>query len=193
VDGGDGFNIEYVQYPSPDFTRTIYRDRNAWFWALYDATTGEILSEFETTRESVFSWSQDSQRFLGEISDESKTEFVLFDSEGNEIETVFDVDGDGIRTPHQLVWSPEKRYVALNLTTLHILDFERREVIDTCLTVGKGMSWSPDNTQLAFTQPGSYITADVRILDIATWSMHAVARHIVNYDGYDIVIGWRNE
>jgi hypothetical protein len=75
--------------------------------------------------------------------------------------------------------------------TLYLADMQERQIINTCLQVGRGTAFSPNNTKLAFLAPGTG-TKLVYVLDLESWALHPVANHIVeNNDG--AVIGWREQ
>lgn len=72
LDGGSGFRREYIQFPAPDFSRTIYYQYNAMqdrhYRALYNVQTSELLTEFQSPSGAMVSWLPDSSAFAIEIT-----------------------------------------------------------------------------------------------------------------------------
>lgn len=188
LDGGSGFHREYVQFPSPDFTRTVY------YGDLYDVASGDNLIELETSN-NIAAWRPDSSAFVTEVANgEAQAALAMFDRDGNAIEIVLDGDPLNLRNPQNMQWSSDGRYLGLHPRsgTLQVFDFQDREVRDSCLSSATGFAWSPDATQIAFLEPGNGVQ-DVYVLDLPSWSYRAVARHIVQGRYSDTIIGWRNE
>ena len=196
LDGGSGFQHQYIQFPSPDFTKTVYfpslyQDH----FALYDVSSGELVSKLPSMADAVVAWQPDSSAFALEITtNDNQTELVIYDSEGNFIESLFELGSYRIHTPENIRWSYNSQYLAFRPAsrTLLIADTKSQSVLDTCLTTGTGFSWSPDGTQIAFLEPGSGIQG-VTVFDLPTWTYRIVARHIVQTDFWDKVIGWRED
>ena len=201
LDGGSGFQREYIQFPSPDFTRTVYyhydTDESRHYHALYDVSSGELLTELQLSNDAVVVWFPDSSTFVAESSvSNDDTRLALYDRDGNFMTTLFDLGLFRIRHPQNMSLSPDSRYLAFKpdyqweRQTLHIVDMESGTVIDTCLIPADSFVWSPNGTQITFLEPGNG-TQNVYIFDLSSWSYRAVGRHIVQTSFWDMVIGWR--
>jgi len=196
LDGGSGFQREYVQFPSPDFTQTInnshHPDENRRYWAIYDIDEVKPLAEIETRSEAIFEWLPNSSGFVGEITDaDENTSLTYFDKNSNKLATIMTLDRDQVRYPRNLRFASNGRYLAIKIWrgNLLIADMDTHQVIDTCLSTADSITWSPDNSQIAFLEPNSG-TQNVYVFDLDSWSYRAVARHIVQ-STWDKIIGWR--
>jgi hypothetical protein len=190
-----------AQYPSPDFSRVLVY----WFWGepqgLYDASSYDLIAGINLAHEPNVKWMQDSSRFVAEIDtdpDEQREsrQLALFDRDGNQLDTLIALaEGYSLSIP-SAGWSSNGRYLAANIkhqenNVLHLVDLDNHQIINTCLQTGEGVAFSPDNTQLAILEPGTG-TKYVMVLDLETWTLHPVARHIVD-SRYGSVIGWRED
>ena len=199
LDGGSGFQRQYIQFPSPNFSKTIYyrydAERNLRYWALYDIISGEVLVELNVPSNAVFEWSPDSSRFVGEVfTSEEQRVLIHFDAEGNQLEIIHYLDEEQIRYPYNIHFSNDGQYIAFKAqdSRLFIANMQTQEVINTCLVVANGFSWSPDDSQIAVLEP-QWGTKNVYIFDLEDWAYHAVALHIVENASRDRIIGWRND
>lgn len=194
LDGGSGFDREYIQTSSPDFTRTIYQAH------VYDLTSEvplppeDALAKLEAPKwKENFLWLPDSSAFIGEIAvTEDHTRLDLFDRDGSFMTTLFDLGEERIFPRYAIQVSPDGRYLVFEHGTLHLIDIKTGTVTDTCLNPGRGFAYSPDGTQIAFVKPGRGLQ-EVYVFDLPTWTYRAVAYHIVKYDISNRVIGWRKD
>jgi hypothetical protein len=184
--------------PSPDWTLAVHSDGQ-----LYQILHELWVADLPLAEAPIISWVPDSSFFAAEVDSLSSRQLVFIDRTGHITDTVFEIpDGQRIG-PRNTAWSSDRRYFAfvayensdfsiyINYSypnTLYIADTQEHVVFDTCTSIGEGEAWSPDNTMLAVLQPGEG-TKYVMILDLKSWSLHPVARHIVEYG--DGVIGWR--
>jgi hypothetical protein len=191
-----------TQYPSPDFTRVLIY----WFWGgeppgLYYPASYGLITEINLAHEPSVKWMQDSSRFVAEIDtdpDEQREsrQLALFNREGNQLDVLIALGDDDSLSIPAAGWSSDGRYLAVTIKhqenrVLHLVDLDNHQIINTCLPIGDGAAFSPDNTQLALLEPGTG-TRYVMVLDLETWTLHPVARHIVE-DGDGSVIGWRED
>jgi hypothetical protein len=74
--------------------------------------------------------------------------------------------------------------ISSDTSDVYIGDFEQHNLTRTCLDVGRGLMWSPDNSQIALID---YSHADpvVQIFDLNNWERYSVALHAGS------IIGWR--
>lgn len=197
LDGGSGFYREFVQFPSPDFTRTVYyrydSDRNLFYWALYDLTTGEELIKVETT-DAVFSWLPDSSGYAAAITNDEKTKLMSYDRFGESAVILLELGSANIQSPQDMIFAPNGQLLAFrpSADTLYIADMQGQAIFNTCLSISTGFSWSPGSHQLSFLESGNG-TQDVYVLDLDSWSYRAIARHIVLDNYRDRIIGWRED
>jgi hypothetical protein len=129
------------------------------------------------------------------------TNLILFDDEGNPLETIMQFPESGsIRTNIEtntpnLIWSPDGRYLAFVTTTfadpainLYIADMLEKRVYDTCIETSDGLAWSPDSNLLAIMDFYDYKPhRPVMVLDLDDWALYTVAYH----EGS--IIGWRED
>jgi hypothetical protein len=199
LDGGSGFQREYVQFPAPDFTRTIYSrydpDRSLQYWGVYDIASGQALKELQVGSEAVFAWLPGSSGFAGQITtNDERTELALFDRNGELIETIYDLGTSQILYPQNIRWSSNGQYLAFKPShgTLLIADTQTREVVDTCLSTGSSFAWSLADAQISYLEPGDGVRK-VYVFDLPSSSFRAVAHHIVQSSYWAKVIGWRED
>lgn len=197
LDGGSGFQREYVQFPSPDFTRTVFKtyvpDETYRQWALYDIQSGETIAPIQTQDDASFAWQPDSAAFVGHITTEDgRSSLLLFDRDGNITDTILEFDSDYVGVPQNMRWSPDGRYLGFARSTLLVIDTQRNLVLDTCFATARGIVWSQDGDQIAFLEPGDGLQ-DVYVLDLDTWSFRIVARHIIETSYWHMILGWRSD
>lgn len=210
-------------YFSPDWTRQIYYETgNQYGWRIYDIDNNSILDALVLT--PPIAWKPDSSGFVATINDGADIpdySLALFDRDG--------VQGDVIvSAPDRefglfaIDWSANGRYLAFITlpleyyivegkaysygyydfdNILYIADTQQKRIIDTCMAIGEGLSWSPEAgvSQLAMMPPGEG-TKDVLILDVEANTLYPIAEHIVEYnrriyqgrrESYYSIIGWR--
>ena len=218
------------QYFSPDWKRQVFygyvetATGSVWDWKINDLVNNEILRTLNIT--SPVAWKPDSSGFGAVITDGADIptySLGLFDRDG--------VQGDVIvSAPDRefglfaIGWSADSRYLAFidfpfnyymvegkaysfayydSGNTLYIADMQEKNVIDTCLTVGEGIAWSPQYgvEQLALMPPGEGLK-DVLILDLDAGALHPIAKQLVTYNrriyqgrksSYTSIIGWRTD
>ena len=164
------------------------------YWAVYDIDNNNALEELNTISGAIFTWFNDSSAFVGELIDKDRSStLVYFDHDGSKIATIMSLGEYKIRYPNNLILSSDGKYLAIKVWngTLLLADMKNQEVIDTCLSSADGITWSPDNSQIAFLEPNSG-TQDVYVFDLDSWSYRVVAQHIVQNTSWDKIIGWRD-
>jgi hypothetical protein len=189
----------YDYFFSPDLTRFVAQEQ------VYDFATATALTDSLSI--GAVDWATDSSRFVAVFRDRENEllQLRLYDRDGN----LLDVMYTGQETElipfntrpafaDNMAWSADGRYLALETAVsgriselgskLYIMDMEAQLIYDTCLSIGDGIVWSPDGTQLAFIAAGRDHRA-VHILDTASWSLYTVAYHTAYIS--QGVIGWR--
>lgn len=213
--------FEYYQRPhlAPDFSLAVgteYGSSNAQ-WGLYavpveDRFSTEPMLQLDLAGTAIVAWRSDSQMFAAEQTIDGERQLVFINRDGVIDEIVFDLpEGERVGN-NNTAWSSNGRYFAFitfedlgseygnydywgSPNTLYIADTQNRVVIDTCLSTGIGLAWSPDNTQLAFLAPGEG-NQPIFVMDMESFSAYWVANHLVETIGVgensrpDRVIGW---
>jgi len=179
--------LQVPSFPSPDFTRTVLF-RYPQTAILYDVASGDGLVRFQIPLYKLnLTWSLDSHLFVAEVLENDQDLLALFDKNGQRLDTIAKFD---IATG--LSWSSDGRYLAFHSHhgSLLLADMQQRRIFDTCISTVRSLAWSPAGSQLAFLEPGTG-TKNVYVLDIQSWSYRSVARHIIETDWLDYLIGWR--
>lgn len=205
-------------YFSPDWTRWIFNgldEQNHSVWKISDLTQNKILEKLDIT--VPIAWNPDASAFVATITDGQEIpsySFALFDRQGNPLETIFAVPVGQQLGLFTLGWSPNGRYLAFITfensfpwnhyspqNTLYIADVQNSVIYNTCVAIGEGLAWSPNSNidQLTFLVSGEG-TKEVLILDMNSYSLYSIARHLVSYNrrvyqgrqsAYDGIVGWR--
>jgi hypothetical protein len=148
------------------------------------------------------SWRRDSLGFIANLHNERQdwNGLVYYERDGTLIDYIFNA-GDRLITferdasgRNELRWSPNNDYFAYiddsytEPSRLYILDFERKIVIDTCLSPLTHPVWSPDGNMLAYVTLARE-NLKVVVVDLEKWQAFDVARH----SGSTTVemVGWR--
>ena len=188
-----------TQYPAPDFTLSLVD----WLWdqpkGLYEIASYVLISEMNFTIGPFIKWMPDSSHFVATVTNSSQYEspqLALFDRNGSVVDVVLALSENQSIDRITSAWSYNGRFLAFKIVNdwdhtaarLYIADLQERQIINTCLQIGEGTAFSPDNTQLAILEPGKG-TKYVMVLDLESWGLYPVANHIV--DWYGSVIGWR--
>jgi len=191
-------------YFSPDWTRVIIHNPYATSSRsqLYDIERRQHLKTLSLAQNPVIVWMPDSTHFLAEssISENQATprRFQLFDQNGRSGEVVFNLPLQQQIGKLNAAWSIDGRYLAFisfqndfsylidydPQNTLYILDTQEHKIMNTCLAIGVGLAWSPDNRQIALLDNGDEQSA-VMILNIESNQLYNVAYHTGS------IIGWR--
>jgi hypothetical protein len=214
--------LDYYQRPhlAPDFTLAVsteYMSSDPQ-WGLYavpakDLFSAEPLIQLDLAETAIVAWRPDAHIFAAEQEVESGRQLVFVNRSGVVDEVVFHLpEGERVGN-NNTAWSLNGRYFAFitfkdlgseygvydywgSPNTLYIADTQEQVVIDTCLSTGVGLAWSPDSTQLAFLAPGDGIEP-VFVMDVENLNAYAVANHLVEAIGVaenyrpNNVIGWR--
>ncbi len=210
-------NDQYRSQFAPDWSRVIYtqpdNETGERIKHLYALPANDLLARLAI--EIPVSWKPDSSGFLATIVNQeslpSTSELVLFDRYGKLLKklTISKERFSG----HTLGWSNDSRYFAFisfaysSFETyspenrLYIADIKEQKIIDTCLTIGEGMAWSPNHNLLTFFEPKEGLKR-VLILDMISYKLYGVANHLVGYDyriyqgnygASDRILGWRED
>lgn len=195
--------VDMAQYPAPDFTRSLVPGFGSQptLRTLY-TQNGYALAEFNTTRWPYVFWAPDSSHFVIEIDlnphelwENETGRLVLFDRDGSFVDNIFISENRGIIRTNS-AWSDDGHFLTFETRRIgeadrfYIVDLQAHQIVNSCLQIGDGVAFSPDNTQLALLEPGEG-TKYVMVLDLESWTLHPVANHIV--DWRNSLIGWRED
>lgn len=224
---GYHFNYVYDRFDSyqrphlaPDFTLAVSTEgvTSEDQWGLYtvpaeDFSSPESFIQLDLAETTLVAWRPDSRFFAAEQDVESGRQLVFVNRQGAMDDVVFHLP-QGERANNS-AWSSNNRYFAFitfedtgsesyynqywgKPNTLYIADTQEQVVIDTCLSTGIGLAWSPDGTQLAFLAPGEG-TQPIFVMDVEDLTAYPVAKHQVGSNGVgdnyrpNSVIGWRDD
>lgn len=209
---------EYRSKFSPDGTRVIYTQQDEMTRELVKHLYVLPSNKLITTLPVVYpiAWMPNSTGFIASVTDEKlqppSSELVLFDRDGKFLQNIINSQGSKQFGAFTVGWSADSRYFGFitfdyskhetysTENRLYIADMKSQKIIDTCKAIGVGMAWHPDNHQVAFFSPGVGLK-NVLIFDLDSFSLYAVANHIVGYNiqnqfGFtveDSILGWRGD
>jgi hypothetical protein len=214
----DRFDSYQRPHLAPDFTLAVGTGgiTSDAQWGLYTVPAEDRFSikpftQLDLADTSIVVWRPDSQIFAAEQDIESGRQLVFVNRQGAINDVVFHLP-QGERS-NNTAWSLNNRYFAFitfedsgsqssyydyweKPNTLYIADTQEQVVIDTCLSTGIGLAWSPDSSQLAFLAPGEGIQP-IFVMDVENFNAYPVANHAVATTGVaenyrpNSVIGWR--
>ena len=214
-------SFDYYQRPhlAPDFSLAVsteYGNSDAK-WGLYavpagDRFSAEPLIQLDLAETTIVAWRLDAQLFAAEHVVDSERQLVFINREGVIDEIIYHLPEGERAGNNNTAWSSNGRYFAFvtfedlgseygyydywgSPNTLYIADTQNQVVIDTCLSAGIGLAWSPDNTQLAFLAPGDG-SQPIFIMDVENFGLYRITNHLVGSIGIgenyrpNSVIGW---
>lgn len=208
--------------PSPDWQRAVEYSRPETGddrWQLRELTTdhADVLTTFES---EVYydilpvAWLPDSSLFAAQFEREGEAQLALYDRNGQQQDALYVLPTGRIVSPVGLTWSADGRYLAFNViddgydnynstytnyaweanSTLMLADKQTQTIIDTCLSIGTGLAWSPETNQLAFLASGGG-QRPIQILGIDEMTVYTVGSHYFDYTTTHTelrgMLGWR--
>jgi hypothetical protein len=210
--------VGYSFYPSSDWSRAIYNqaygDKSKW--GVYESFEDKTKPIHELAIEpySIVAWLGNSQYFIAQTDVDNTRQLRLFDKNGDYQSTIFSKSNTQISTA-TLASSADGRYLGFAVfkvdnvydydrdyyepNEFYIADLKQHTVINTCLSVGRGIAWSPDSHSIAFL-PTGYGKMPITVLNMDQWQTAIVGYLNVQYNfesnrefNEGSVIGWRTD